>query len=268
MLLAFATPSCNYVAGSNTFGGSGLQFSSDFGVVKSAISLAHNNNPNLKILLSVGGATYPWSSPNYDSMVALMKDLDLDGLDIDFEDTPSCTGVDSDSLKCSTDEKLNEIINTLSQKIPSGKMLTAAVFSVGAYGTKSYPTSKYTPASQNSGLWVNPLKNAGSKLNEIFIMSYDASPAFSPNDAFDAYKAIFNGGIHIGLEVPPEAWGGYVLTVDDALKYATHAQNNGGKGVFIWSFEKSNGAQNSYFYLNPICNLYGAGNCSQTIPEH
>ena len=40
ILIAFANPSMKYVSGSNTFRGTGLDFSSDFKVVKAAIALA------------------------------------------------------------------------------------------------------------------------------------------------------------------------------------------------------------------------------------
>ena len=37
--LSFVNPSCNYVKGSNVLSGTGLDFSSDFNVVKGAISI-------------------------------------------------------------------------------------------------------------------------------------------------------------------------------------------------------------------------------------
>ena len=267
ILVSFATPSMSYTRGQNTFSGTGLQFSCEFPTVKEAIAIAHQNNPNQKFILSVGGATYQWTNPNYEGIAALMTDLGLDGVDIDFENDPSCTGVDSDSLSCSTDSLLIEIINNLRAALPTGKLLTAAVFSVGAYGTPSFPMSRYLPGSGHTGMWVNPIKQAGSKLDEIFVMSYDASPVYNPTEAFNAYQSIFRGRIHIGLEVPPEAWGGYVLTVEDALKFANHAKNNNGHGVFIWSFQKNAwGTPTANTFIGPICSLFGHSNCNQQIP--
>ena len=58
-------------------------------------------------------------------------------------------------------------------------------------------------------------------------MTYDAGPYtfadtrssnqanFNPLEAYRAYKAIYtNGPINIGIESPPEAWGGNVVTSD------------------------------------------------------
>jgi chitinase len=267
ILIAFADPRTNYQAGSNTFGGTGLQFSSDFSVVKNAISIGKQKNPNQIFLLSFGGATYPWQNANYLSIIALMNDLGADGIDIDLENQPTCSGVNTDNLSCNTDQTIIDIITNLKSNMPSGKLLTAAAFSVGAYGTSNFPTTKYGPGSAYSGMWVNPLKAVGSKLDKLFIMSYDASPVYSPTDAFNAYKSIYpNGQLYLGLEVPPEAWGGYVLTVDDAKKFASYVQNNNGNGVFIWSLEKNNGSTNSMTFLQPICLLYGLNDCDKNIP--
>ena len=266
ILVAFANPSMNYIKGQNDLANTGIQFSSSFEIVKQAIAIAHSEKPNQKFILSVGGATYPWTNPNFSAMVDLMNDLGLDGIDIDFEDTPSCTGTDTLNLSCTTDNRLIEIITNLRRVLPAGKLLTAAVFSVGAYGTTSFPMSKYLPGSGYTGMWVNPLIKAGDKLDEIFVMSYDASPAYKPTDGFNAYKSIYKNKIHLGLEVPPEAWGGYVLTVDDSLKYANHVKSNNGSGMFIWSLEKAGGGSNAYTFLGPICKLYGYSNCDQQIP--
>jgi len=50
--------------------------------------------------------------------------------------------------------------------------LSAAVFSVGAYYYGDYLNAK--PISDDSGMWVNPLKQAGHYLDNINVMSYDA----------------------------------------------------------------------------------------------
>ena len=39
VFLSFANPSCSYIKGSNTFAGTGLDFSSDFLVVKNSIDI-------------------------------------------------------------------------------------------------------------------------------------------------------------------------------------------------------------------------------------
>jgi len=266
ILISFATPGLSYTKGSGSIGGTGLQFNSDFNVVKDAISIAHKNNPDQKFILSVGGATYPWNSPNYQGIADLVDDLGLDGVDIDLENLPGCSNLNTANLTCRSDQDIIKHINTLRGKLSSGKLLTAAVFSVGGYGTPEFPTTKYGPASDYSGMWVNPLKSAGSSFDAIFIMSYDASNVYSPTDAFNAYRSIYKGKLLIGLEVPPEAWGGHVLTVDEAKGYANYSKNNGGSGLFIWSLEKTNGTTNAYSFFQPICNIFGLNDCNKPIP--
>lgn len=97
-------------------------------------------------------------------------------------------------------------------------LLTAAPFSVGAYSYGQYKNAK--PGSSHSGMWVNPLKAAGHHIDLLNIMSYDAghytfsdttmssSGDYNPVEAYHAYRAIFNGKINVGVESPPEAWGG------------------------------------------------------------
>lgn len=274
VLISFVQPSCQHTAGKADCG---LNFSSDFSVVKGAIALAHKNNPNQKFLLSVGGATYPFpatfTAENAKNLVALMNDLGADGIDIDYENVPSCTGVDTAALSCSTDSQLVNIINTVKSALPVGKMLTAATWSVGAYGSEKFPTTTYGPKSAYTGLFVNPLKQAGSKFDEIYIMSYDAgnkqTTGYDPKQALTAYAALFPmKNTYLGLEVPNEAWGGNVLTVADALDYALHAKSQGAGGVMLWSLNKVSNVngENANDYLKPICNAYGLANCSQNIP--
>ena len=143
VFVAFASPVLTYTKGLNSFAGRGVYFSSSFEVVKEAIALAHQQNEDKKFLLSVGGATYPWKNQNYQTMVDLMMDLGLDGIDIDFENQPSCKGVDTANLSYNTDNSLIEIINHLRNLLPQYKLLTAAVFFVGAYGTPKFLQSKF-----------------------------------------------------------------------------------------------------------------------------
>ena len=78
ILIALADPIKKYVPGSNTFGGTGLNFYSEFNVLKATITLVKKTKPNLKFILSIGGATYAWKSHNYSEIISLMKNLGLD----------------------------------------------------------------------------------------------------------------------------------------------------------------------------------------------
>lgn len=280
--ISFANPNLKYSKGSNTFSNTGLDFSVDFNLVKNSILIAKSKNTKLKIILSIGGATFHFNNEktNFQEIIDLMNDLSLDGIDIDYENNTICENKDTTELKCSTDNDLISIITNFrilinkeneklkNEKINSDnlKILSAAAFSVGAYCTKKFPNSKFGPVSDYCGMWVNPLIKAGKHLDELNIMSYDAGKTFSAFDSFDAYKSIFNRAIRIGIEVPPEAWGGDFITIQRAVEYAKYSKENNGAGVFVWSFNKIYNELNSYSYLKPICEFYGLAECNKEIP--
>jgi len=195
-----------------------------------------------------------------------VNDLGLDGIDIDFEKSPLTTGINTDELKCDTDPIIIGHINSFRSKLDTNKLLTAAVFSVGAYGTSHYPNTKYLPSSKFAGMWVNPLKQVGHKLDTIFIMSYDAGNEYKPTSAFKAYKSIFSKNIVIGLEIPPETWGGHKLTVEEALEIAKYSKEHGGKGIFFWSLQKREGSTTINTYIKPLAQLLKLPNSDKPLP--
>jgi len=71
--LAFARPDCGYRSGQNSFGGTGLDFSSNFDVVKGSIKILRDQGKI--VMLSVGGASYSFNSVNYYGIEALARDL-------------------------------------------------------------------------------------------------------------------------------------------------------------------------------------------------
>ncbi len=279
--IAFAKPDSTYTADSYNYTGAGLGITATKDVTLGAIKLAQAKGQ--KLLLSVGGATYPnFGAINVPALMSLVKDLGIDGIDLDYEaDTSGCSNLNTNSLSCPTDSQMINIINQLRsgldqiQASTGRKMyLTAAVWSIGAYGTPGYPTTQYGPVGSKTALWVNPLKQVGSKFDMLFLMSYDAGNAsttgYRPLDALKAYKALYSGPVYLGVEVPPEAWGGNVTTPDQALSYASSAVQLGGAGTMIWALQlqgNANGiAVNSMSYLQPICRLYNLPNCDQAIP--
>ncbi len=159
-------------------------------------------------------------------------------------------------------------------------ILTAAVWSTGAYGTTDYPTNKYGPNGDNSGIWINPLKQVGNKLDDIFLMSYDAGvytptgtactagACYDPSAALKAYISIYSGPVYQGIEVPPEAWGGNVSTPAKGVALATTASSNGGAGIMIWALQVQGGGYTSNSFLQPICQLFNPSSslCTQLIP--
>lgn len=81
--LAFVNPQTNYILGSNTFSGTGVDFSTDFNVVRDGIDVLHTRG--IEVILSAGGATYSFENYNAQGVVDLCKDLHCDGIDLDWE---------------------------------------------------------------------------------------------------------------------------------------------------------------------------------------
>lgn len=224
--LSFVNPSCNYVKGSNVLTGTGLDFSSDFNVVKGAVSILKKKG--IITMLSVGGATYHFDSINYENIYNLMIDLGVDGIDIDWEDPAGA----------SASHKLGPIIGNFRKTIGSNNLLCLAAFSVGAYGSGAF--SNATPTSQNTGMCIKGLESNGNMLDWINIMSYDASPAYDPIVAFSAYRSYYKGPLMLGCEVPPEAWGGHILNLDEVNSYCKCVSSDPvpSNGIFVWSYQK------------------------------
>jgi len=63
----------------------------------------------------------------------------------------------------------------------------------------------------------------------------------------------------MGIEVPPEAWGGHVSTIPeiDALADAVNAR--GAAGLMLWSIQKPG---NNQQFATEMCQKLGLGNCS------
>ena len=217
--LAFVKPDCNYQKGQYTFSGTGLDFSSDFKVVRDAITVLKNNGKT--VMLSVGGATYGFGVVKIENLVALQKDLNCDGIDIDWEPTTNDPDMFTKLLKLFGQHKIG--------------YLSAAVFSIGAYGEGQWANA--TPQGMYTGMNRKGLIEAGDTLDWINIMSYDASDAFNPTEAFMAYKSIFKKDIYLGFEVGQQAWGGALLTIDQVKTCGSFVVSQQGH-FFVWSWQK------------------------------
>lgn len=217
VFLSFVIPSCTYVKDSKNFKGSGLNFSSSFETIKGSIDILKKRD--VIVMLSVGGA-----GPKFDlksfrpkNVVDLALDLNVDGIDIDWEPSEG-------ALK----EKDYGIIINSFRKIYQG-LLSTASFSVGAYEKSKW--SKY------SGMAIAGLLSNGHQLDFVNIMSYDAGNSYDPMKAFNAYRKYYKGPLLMGFEVPPEAWGGHVIKIDEIKKY-TKFLNEQKSGMFVWAYKK------------------------------
>jgi chitinase len=251
LILSFAKPDCTYTKGSLALAGTGLDFSSTGTVVRDAVRALKAASPNTRVLLAVGGATYVnFKAMNVQCIKDLVDDLELSGVDVDYEPaSPSCQRLGGGGVKCATDAESVDVVTKLRAAFPKGAyILSTASWHVGCYGEGAWAASQPT-FSQYFGVNLAMAKSAaGSTLDLINIMAYDAggpsSPAGSPTgfnwrESFSSTRAAWpNAAVALGVEVPPEAWGGYVSDAADVQARADYAVANGGAGLMLWSLQK------------------------------
>jgi chitinase len=245
VILSFAKPECTYTKGSYALAGTGLDFSSDGTVVRDAVKILKANNPGTRVLLAVGGATYTnFAALNTKCVKDLVDDLGLDGADIDYEPSnPACQRLSGGGVKCATDAESVDVVTKFRAAMPKGSyILSTASWHVGCYGVGAYANS--LPASIYTGVNLAMAKSAaGSTLDLINLMSYDAggpaSTGFSWRESFLSTRVAWpTAAVAVGVEVPPEAWGGFVSDAADVQARADFALANGGAGLMIWSLQK------------------------------
>jgi chitinase len=256
--ISFAQPDMNYVAGSLSLGGTGIGLPYDGPTFKAAVAALHQKNPGTRVMLSVGGATFPnFGGFNPTTVAAFVKDFGLDGVDIDYEPaSPSCTA-SGGVVSCPSDAEYVSVVKSMRAKLPAPYWISIAAFSVGAYGEGAWASAP--PSSSYMGISLAVLKQAGSALDLVNVMSYDAGPSFDPVQALHAYQHFYTGRIAMGIEVPPEAWGGHITTVAEIDTLANAVNSSNAAGLMLWSIQKPGPAQQ---FATEMCLKLGLGGCS------
>lgn len=207
VFIAFSKPDLTY--SKNSFSNTGLEFSSDFNVIRDAIKFLRTQK--VLVFLSVGGGAY-WNSRqlfNISATINLANDLEVDGIDIDYESTGDGT------------ELTSHLINLRSQY---PKKIFFAGWSTGAFPRDG----------AYSGSAIDALKKVGHLIDGVNIMAYDAGPNYSPQIAFSAYRALYGGTLLLGFLVGQPGWGGYFLTVEDVKRDSLFISQRPNSGIFIW----------------------------------
>jgi chitinase len=272
VVVSFAKPDCTYTKGSYSLANTGLQFSFDAATVKDAIASLKARQPNTRVLLAVGGATYTnFAGMNTQCIKDLVDDFGFDGADLDYEPSNPACKVAGGKVSCTTDAESVDVTTKLRAALPFGKyLLSTASWHVGMYGEGSFagaqPVSIYTGV--NLAMARCP---AGQQLDLINIMAYDAgnkaSTGFDWQQSYEAHRAVWaTQGIALGVEVPPEAWGGNMQTLADVDARAKYVAARGGKyGLMVWSLHKK-GTPSAASMFNTICTVFGLSNCAAALP--
>ena len=266
VIVSFLRPETSYDGGL-TFQGTGLDFSSSPSVVKDSISLLKKRNPGVKVLIAVGGATYTnFKSLNAAAIRKFVDEFGFDGVDLDYEPSSADCKVSGDSITCSTDQEYIDSVRKLRAALPRPYILSNAPWSVGAYGLGDWANAQ--PSSIYTGVAINMLKQVGDQLDLLNVMSYDASNAYSPIEAFEAYSHYFKGDIAMGVEVANEAWGGHVITMTevDEMANAILSSSRPTNGMMLWSLQKrADQGPTAEQMSQRICKLFDLPSCSCTL---
>ena len=109
---------------------------------------------------------------NAPAIALFVRQFGLDGVDIDFEASTECGRRAGGHVACTTDGTYIGAVLALRRALPRPALLTAAVWSVGAYGEGAWADAQ--PRSANTGMSLNMLRRAGGALDWLFAMTYDA----------------------------------------------------------------------------------------------
>ena len=199
--LAFARPDLVYV-GDLDLAMTGLEYRFTGQVLRDSIDLLKKRHPGTRVLLSVGGSGYcNWDAFNAPAVARLVRDLHADGMAIDFElRRANCTILPGGRTTCATDAVWANLVRRIREVLPRPMLLTASVWSVGAYGEGAFRAAR--PVSQYTGLMLSLLRSPlAGELDLLSINAYDAGPEYDPLEAFRAYRAVWPGPLALGVEV-------------------------------------------------------------------
>lgn len=227
--LGFARPDLHY-AGGLDLRGTGLEYRAPGAAVRDAVLLLRRRNPAVRVLLSVGGASYiGWDALDEGAVARLVRDLGLDGVDVDYEPPdPQCRP----GPACASDPGWRAAVRRLRVALPRPALLSVAGWSVGAYGQGRWTDAP--PHSPWTGSAVALLRSPEAALIDLVaIDAYGAGPRYDPAEAFAAYRSLWPGPLLIGMLAPPADTAATVAQAGRLARVA-RADRSGGVMVYAW----------------------------------
>lgn len=238
LALAFVRPDMTYEGGLD-LKGTGFEYPYSGAVLKKAIQLLKARVPTMKVLVSVGGWNYPaWDRLNVEGIARLVKDLGADGVDIDYEThTPACARGRGGRVSCPSDALTTKIVEDIRRALPRPFVVSATGWSVGAYGEGAFAAAG--PQGPYAGVSLVLLRPPVSEaLDLVSIMSYDAGPAFRPDEAFRAYRTYWKGPLALGIEVMPGSEGSPRFTLDYTARTLAMVMGDPRAGAMLYALRE------------------------------
>lgn len=271
VLLAFARPDAVY-KGDLDLTGTGLEYRLSGPVLRDAVALLKRRNPGTRVLLSVGGSTYKrWDRASLSALLAIVRDFHLDGIDIDYEPLhPGCRTGSDGRIACLTDMNWDIIVHRMRTALPRPKVLTASVWSVGAYGEGTFRASR--PRSDYTGFMLGLLRSPrAADLDILLINAYDAGPRFDPLESFRAYRSVWPGRLALGVEVRyPGGTGPFHSTEQaEALAREIAKDRLGGMMLYPLLARPEGGppdSPNGNALAQAVCRGLTLGGCDKPVP--
>ncbi len=284
VIVSFMKPNAAYTKGSYELGKkdelTGLEFNVEGELIKNAIALLKQKNPNTKVLISIGGDTYSafgyFENLNSQAIADVVEDFGFDGVDICFEPyrQAQCSTDAQGHIRCTTDELFRTTVSKVRQVLPRPYLLTLSAWSIGAYGEGQWVNSK--PRLGLTGLNLGLLRSSEAQLiDQLNVMSYSAGSEYDPKETLAAYQHYFRGKITMGVHVPPEPWAPdgvekYVYTIPKVRELTQAVQNQNAAGMMLWYLQATQDAPsdenpNPEMMAKAICQLLLLGDCNQPL---
>jgi len=281
VIVSFIKPDCTY-SGNCNIDATGLGFwknsqDKDGTVVRDAIALLKQRNPNTKVLVSIGGANHEYKNfaqLNPTAIANIVKDFGFDGVDIDYEpDNAECSLVEG-QISCTTDAEFRNTVSQIRQVLPKPYLVTLAAWSIGAYGEGQWVDAQ--PQGVTTGLMLNLLRSPeGEMIDQLHVMSFNAGSTYKPQEALEAYQHYFNGKVVMGMQIPPE-WAPteserHVYTLPKVRNLAQAVVEKNATGLMLWTLQKkpvgepSDNNPTPEMIAQTACEVLSLGDCQKPL---
>jgi chitinase len=273
--LAFASPAMTY-HGDLDLSGTGLSYQFSGQVLRDSIALLKKRNPRTQILLSVGGGNEAphWPRLNETAIAQLVRDLGLDGVDVDFEPTnPGCVRGPTQKMSCASDADWIAYVQRMRRVLPRPYLLAVDGWSVGAYGEAGFKEAQPT-GSRYTGEMLGLLRSpVAAQIDLVIIMGYDTRSGYDPMTAVAAYRAHWQGPMVLGVETAFKGGRGPYLTLAETEDLARRANHDWRTGMLVYSLlepvdpsviaREHNGGRK---VIQAACRGLGLSPCEPTMP--